>query len=84
MVVTVPPCLHSFKAIDQNRNELNNFIRKQENIVDLFKFIDEMNQQQKKEFFDKDGLHFSETGYEKFGNLVYDEIKRLIDKLTQV
>lgn len=80
ITVTVPPCLHSFKAIDQKRNELNDFIRKQENTVDLFKFIDEMNEEGKKKFFDKDGLHFSQTGYAKFGTLVYETMKGLLDK----
>ena len=81
IVVTVPPCLHSFKQVDDKRNKLNDFIQKQQNVVDLFEFIDQMKDQQKKQFFDNDGIHFSETGYAKFGNLVYDKLKGLLDQM---
>ena len=82
IAVTVPPALHKFKNIDANRDELNQFIRKQQNVVDLFEYVKSKDAEAKKKFFDADGLHFSEDGYAQFGQLVYDKMTPILNQMV--
>eukprot|EP00484_Ammonia_sp_Unknown_P018053 CAMPEP_0197026724 /NCGR_PEP_ID=MMETSP1384-20130603/6757_1 /TAXON_ID=29189 /ORGANISM="Ammonia sp." /LENGTH=211 /DNA_ID=CAMNT_0042455443 /DNA_START=35 /DNA_END=667 /DNA_ORIENTATION=+ len=79
VAVTVPPCKFTTPSIDEERNEVNTFIRKQASVVDLFEHVKAMNQKEKEAFFDKDGLHFSAAGYASFAQLLHNKIKPFLD-----
>ena len=81
IIVTIPPLRNPHKSIDENRNKLNEFVSKQDNVVHLFEYIQSLKDEDRKKFFDIDGLHFTANGYQQFGNLVYEKVKPLLNQM---
>lgn len=77
--ITVPPTLNP--SNEEARNKVNQFILKQNNTVNLYGYIAALSKNERKAFFDFDGLHFSKSGYEQLGVQVYKTVKPLVDSI---
>eukprot|EP01084_Bolivina_argentea_P106516 190572_1 len=93
IALTIPPyggvlSKHNDGDFANTRSEVNKFIvqrcadsNNSMVLCDLYEYIDSSSDESKGKFFDKDGLHFSEHGYDMMGQLVYKVMKLLLNEL---
>merc|ERR1712228_746587 len=86
IAVTIPPYQKNnvHADLEQKKNEINKYIKTHHivhSVCDLYKYIEALDDKQRAEFYD-DFLHFTESGYEQFGELVFNTMHPLLFHLS--
>ena len=82
IAVTIPPYQKDdvYDDLEKKKNEINEYIKTNQSVhsvCDLYGYIRGLDKKQRSGFYD-DFLHFTESGYEQFGELVFDTIRPLL------